>query len=50
MIVGSDGRLVLMTEERPATTEHPSADRTPETPSPEPVGQMFMIRKGVEAS
>ena len=47
MIVGSDGRLVLITEERHATTEHSSADRTPETP--EPLGQMFMIRKSVEA-
>jgi hypothetical protein len=46
MIVGWQGQLALITEERPATTEHPSADRTPETP--EPGGQMFMIRKGVE--
>ena len=47
MIVGSDGRLVLITEKRPATPEHPAADLTPE--APEPVGQMFMIRKSVEA-
>jgi hypothetical protein len=30
MIVGSDGRLVLIAEERPATPEDPSADRIPE--------------------
>jgi hypothetical protein len=47
MIVGWDGQLALITEERPATSEHASADRTAE--APEPVGQMFMIRKGVEA-
>ena len=47
MIMAWQGQLALITEERPATIEHPSADRTPETP--EPVGQMFMIRKSVEA-
>ena len=30
MILGSDGRLALITEEDQATPEHPSADRTPE--------------------
>jgi hypothetical protein len=47
MSVESDGWLAVITEERPATTEHPLADRTSETP--EPSGQMFMIRKSVEA-
>jgi len=47
MSVGSDGQRVLIAEERPATFEHASADRTPDTA--EPAGQMFMIRKGVEA-
>jgi hypothetical protein len=46
MIVGSDGQHVLIEEELPArsseSSEHP--DRTPE-----PTGQMFMIRKSVEA-
>ena len=46
MIVGWDGRLALITGERPATSEHASADR-PEIP--DPTGQMFMIRKGIEA-
>jgi hypothetical protein len=48
MIVGSDGLHVLIAEELPATSEHASADRTPETREPAPAGQMFMIRKGVE--
>ena len=43
MIVGSDGQRVLIEEERSA----PSSDCPPETP--EPAGQMLMIRKGVEA-
>ena len=43
MIVRSDGRRVLIEEERSA----PSSDCPPETP--EPAGQMLMIRKGVEA-
>jgi hypothetical protein len=34
MIVESDGRLALITEEHPAPTEHPSADRTPDHQNP----------------
>jgi hypothetical protein len=50
MIVGSDGRFAFITEDRPATTEHRSADRTPEIPEPkESAGQMFMIRRSIEA-
>jgi hypothetical protein len=46
-----DGRLALTEEERPAKPGYPSADSTPETPKPTPelTGQMFKIRKGVEA-
>ena len=47
MIVGSDGQRVLIEEEHPGRPEHPSPDCTPEAPGP--AGQMFMIRKGIEA-
>jgi hypothetical protein len=47
MSVGSDGQRVLIEEERPGRVEHPSSDCV--TEAPEPAGQMFMIRKSVEA-
>jgi hypothetical protein len=47
MIMAWRGQLALIAKDRPTTPEHPSADRTPE--STDPAGQMFMIRRGVEA-
>jgi hypothetical protein len=45
--VGSDGQRVLIEEEHPGRPEHPLPDCAPE--APEPAGQMFMVREGVEA-